>query len=124
MPSHVIHIEYADEVGAAAVDYLRVCGHLVFAYFWARMAKIALAKKDSGDPFYTAKLESRPVMISAPMDVQQMTFEDDDEPYKPSSTLIPPRAVRPDPVALKQAAGTAHAIEISGDGRSAATDGT
>ncbi|MDE2453825.1 MAG: acyl-CoA dehydrogenase C-terminal domain-containing protein [Burkholderiales bacterium] len=46
----------ADEVGAAAVDYLRICGHLVFAYFWARMAKIALSKKDSGDPFYTAKL--------------------------------------------------------------------
>ncbi len=46
----------ADEVGAAAVDYLRVCGHLVFAYFWARMAKVALAKKDSGDPFYAAKL--------------------------------------------------------------------
>lgn len=45
-----------DEVGAAAVDYLRVCGHLVFAYFFARMAKVALAKKDSGDPFYTAKL--------------------------------------------------------------------
>jgi alkylation response protein AidB-like acyl-CoA dehydrogenase len=48
----------ADEVGAAATDYLRVCGHLVFAYFWARMAKIALAKKDSGDPFYTAKLHT------------------------------------------------------------------
>ena len=46
----------ADEVGAAAVDYLRVAGHLVFAYFWARMAKVALAKQDSGDPFYTAKL--------------------------------------------------------------------
>ncbi|MDN3545215.1 acyl-CoA dehydrogenase C-terminal domain-containing protein [Kinneretia asaccharophila] len=45
-----------DEVGAAAVDYLRVVGHLTFAYFWARMAKIALEKKDSGDPFYTAKL--------------------------------------------------------------------
>jgi alkylation response protein AidB-like acyl-CoA dehydrogenase len=45
-----------DEVGAAAVDYLRVVGHMVFAYFFARMAKIALAKKDSGDPFYTAKL--------------------------------------------------------------------
>jgi alkylation response protein AidB-like acyl-CoA dehydrogenase len=45
-----------DEVGAAAVDYLRVVGHLCFAYFFARMAKIALAKKDSGDPFYTAKL--------------------------------------------------------------------
>ncbi len=45
-----------DEVGAAAVDYLRVCGHLVFAYFFARMAKVALEKKDSGDKFYKAKL--------------------------------------------------------------------
>ena len=48
----------ADEVGAAAPDYLRVCGHLVFAYFWARMAKLALARKDSGDPFYVAKLHT------------------------------------------------------------------
>ena len=48
----------ADEVGAAAVDYLRVCGHLVFAYFFARSAKIALAKKDSGDAFYAAKLHT------------------------------------------------------------------
>ncbi len=47
-----------DEVGAAAVDYLRVCGHLVFAYFWARMAKIALDKQAGGDPFYTAKLHT------------------------------------------------------------------
>ncbi|MEO6407161.1 MAG: acyl-CoA dehydrogenase C-terminal domain-containing protein, partial [Burkholderiaceae bacterium] len=45
-----------DEVGAAAVDYLRICGHLVFAYFWARMAKVALEKSGSGDPFYQAKL--------------------------------------------------------------------
>ena len=45
-----------DEVGAAAVDYLRICGHLAFAYFWARMAKIALTKVDGGDPFYKAKL--------------------------------------------------------------------
>jgi hypothetical protein len=48
----------ADEVGGAAVDYLRVCGHLVFAYFWARMARIALDKVGSGDPFYTAKLHT------------------------------------------------------------------
>ena len=46
----------ADEVGAAAVDYLRVVGHLTFAYLFARMAKIALAKQGSGDPFYIAKL--------------------------------------------------------------------
>ncbi len=48
----------ADEVGGAAVDYLRICGHLVFAYFWARMAKVALAKQGGGDPFYTAKLHT------------------------------------------------------------------
>jgi len=45
-----------DEVGAAAVDYLRVVGHMTFAFFFAQAAKIALAKKDSGDPFYKAKL--------------------------------------------------------------------
>lgn len=45
-----------DEAGAAAVDYLRVVGHLVFAYFWARMARIALDKQASGDTFYTSKL--------------------------------------------------------------------
>jgi alkylation response protein AidB-like acyl-CoA dehydrogenase len=45
-----------DEVGAAAVPYLRVVGHLVYAYLFAQMAKIALAKQDSGDTFYVAKL--------------------------------------------------------------------
>jgi len=45
-----------DEVGAAAVPYLRVAGHLVFSYFFAQMAKIALEKQDSGDGFYKAKL--------------------------------------------------------------------
>jgi alkylation response protein AidB-like acyl-CoA dehydrogenase len=45
-----------DEVGAAAVPYLRVVGHMVYAYFFAQMAKIALEKQDSGDNFYKAKL--------------------------------------------------------------------
>ncbi len=54
-----------DEVGAAAVDYLRVAGHLVFGYFWARMAQVALrqiaAAEQEGkptDPFYLAKLQT------------------------------------------------------------------
>jgi alkylation response protein AidB-like acyl-CoA dehydrogenase len=49
-----------DEVGAAAVDYLRVVGHLVFGYFWARMAQVALREIASGntDPFYVAKLQT------------------------------------------------------------------
>ncbi len=50
----------ADEVGAAAVDYLRICGHLVFGYFFARMAQVALREIAAGnkDPFYTAKLQT------------------------------------------------------------------
>jgi alkylation response protein AidB-like acyl-CoA dehydrogenase len=55
----------ADEVGGAAVDYLRVLGHLVFGYFWARMAQVALrqieaAEKEGrpADPFYQAKLQT------------------------------------------------------------------
>jgi alkylation response protein AidB-like acyl-CoA dehydrogenase len=49
-----------DEVGAAAVDYLRVAGHMVFGYFWARMAQVALKQIAAGstDPFYTAKLQT------------------------------------------------------------------
>ena len=45
-----------DEAGAAAVDYLRVIGHLVLSYFWARMASVALAKRASGDAYYESKL--------------------------------------------------------------------
>ena len=49
-----------DEAGAAAVDYLRVAGHLVFGYFWARMAQVALRQIAQGntDPFYQAKLQT------------------------------------------------------------------
>ena len=46
----------ADEVGAASVPYLRVIGHLVYAWLWARMARVALDKLDTGDDFYKAKL--------------------------------------------------------------------
>ncbi|AWL04959.1 acyl-CoA dehydrogenase C-terminal domain-containing protein [Massilia oculi] len=45
-----------DEVGAAAVPYLRVAGHLVYSYLFAQQAKIALSKLDSGDKFYESKL--------------------------------------------------------------------
>jgi alkylation response protein AidB-like acyl-CoA dehydrogenase len=49
-----------DEVGAAAVDYLRVAGHMVFGYFFARMASVALQQIAAGntDPFYQAKLQT------------------------------------------------------------------
>ena len=56
------HIKLDQAAPVAAVDYLRVVGHLVFAYFWARMAQVALdriqADGDAVDPFYRAKLHT------------------------------------------------------------------
>ena len=53
-------LQNPDEVGAAAVDYLRVAGHLVFGYLFARMAQVALREIAAGntDPFYGAKLQT------------------------------------------------------------------
>ncbi|OLV19472.1 acyl-CoA dehydrogenase C-terminal domain-containing protein [Deinococcus marmoris] len=51
----------ADEVNAAAVDYLRFFGHVVYGYLWARMAKVAQAKIDAGqdkDGFYLGKVQT------------------------------------------------------------------
>ncbi len=50
----------ADVVGAASVDYLRLIGHWVFGYFWARMAQVAKQKMAAGsrDPFYVAKVQT------------------------------------------------------------------
>ncbi|MEG2977675.1 MAG: acyl-CoA dehydrogenase C-terminal domain-containing protein, partial [Comamonas sp.] len=49
-----------DDVGAASVDYLRVAGHLVFGYLFARMAQVALREIAAGnaDPFYLGKLQT------------------------------------------------------------------
>jgi alkylation response protein AidB-like acyl-CoA dehydrogenase len=49
-------LQNPDEVGAAAADYLRIVGHLAYGYFWARMAKLALAQPSSEVSFHTAKL--------------------------------------------------------------------
>lgn len=70
--------------------------------------------------FYRAKLESRPIMLSAPMDVQMLPFEDDD-PYVPSTKYFAAqRAVSPDPEMLEKAAdliaGSSKPVIIVGRG--------
>ena len=47
-----------DNAGAASTDYLQLFGLTAFAYMWAMMAKVALEKKDSGDPYYENKLKT------------------------------------------------------------------
>src|SRR5690242_8402552 len=53
--------------------------------------------------FYQAKVESRPIMLSAPMDIQQQTMDDDEE-YQASSTLFASDLVQPSPDSLNRAA--------------------
>lgn len=51
--------ENADEIGAAAYDYMRLTGQITLALLWARMAKTALAKQaESGEVFYRTKLKT------------------------------------------------------------------
>ncbi len=56
-------MQSANEVGAASPEYLRVAGHLVFGYFFARMAYISMKATangaSSGDAkFYQGKLQT------------------------------------------------------------------
>jgi alkylation response protein AidB-like acyl-CoA dehydrogenase len=44
-----------NEIGAASVEYLHVFGYTAYAYMWARMAAVALARQGEGD-FYQSKL--------------------------------------------------------------------
>ena len=97
-------------VGECAANDQENAQHLDQARF-AAACETGFVRVDSIDmvddavrkAFYLAKLESRPVMLSAPMDFQKLAFEGD-EPYKPSSTLFSPRAVPPNPDALEAAA--------------------
>jgi len=46
-----------DQAGAAASDYLHLFGYVALGYLWARMAKVALAKRGGAErEFYEAKL--------------------------------------------------------------------
>jgi acetolactate synthase-1/2/3 large subunit len=53
--------------------------------------------------FYEARLRSRPVLLSAPMDIQQQTMADDEE-YVPSAAIVPSELVSPNPDSIKRAA--------------------
>src|SRR5579859_4347821 len=56
--------------------------------------------------FYRARLESRPIVLNAPMDIQAEDYDGDVDEYQPSSTLLPGRQrVQPDPDLLRETAG-------------------
>ncbi|MAN47085.1 MAG: acyl-CoA dehydrogenase [Alphaproteobacteria bacterium] len=45
-----------NNAGASSHDYLHLFGITALAYMWARMAKVAVEQKNSGDPYYEEKL--------------------------------------------------------------------
>lgn len=48
-----------DEAGAAATDYLRLIGHLTYAWLWAKMAAIGFDHSEqNSDSFYKAKIHT------------------------------------------------------------------
>lgn len=53
-----------ENAGAAASDYLHLFGITGLAFGWRLIAKAALAKKDSGDPFYATKLKTGQYFIA------------------------------------------------------------
>ncbi len=70
---------------------------------FVRLASAETADEVVRKAFYLAKLNSKPVMLSAPMDIQQQEFEDDDA-YVTSDSLMPSRQMRPDPDVVERAA--------------------
>ncbi len=53
--------------------------------------------------FFLARTESRPIMLSCPIDIQEMDFEND-EPYVPSTAFMQQRPLVPHPDGIAQAA--------------------
>ena len=47
-----------NDLGTSANDYLHVFGYTAMAYVWAKMAEVALDNKQSGDDFYTSKIQT------------------------------------------------------------------
>ncbi|MFG3035089.1 thiamine pyrophosphate-binding protein [Streptomyces sp. NPDC048253] len=77
--------------------------------------------------FYLARTESKPVMISAPFDVQVAELDDYDEEYLPSTTLIRTSRLLPDPVDVEAACdlvqNAKHVVIIAGRGARKADSG-
>jgi len=93
---------------AAAVE----CGFI-------RVSAPDLAYEAVRKAFYLARTEARPVMLSAPMDLQQLDYEDDDE-YQPSADLVNTMRTSPDPhlvaTAADKLAAAEHPVIVVGRG--------
>jgi thiamine pyrophosphate-dependent acetolactate synthase large subunit-like protein len=78
--------------------------------------------------FYRARVESRPIVLNAPMDIQAEDYQGDIDEYQTSSTLLPGRQrVQPDADLLREVAGlianSTKPVIVAGQGAAAAGAG-
>jgi thiamine pyrophosphate-dependent acetolactate synthase large subunit-like protein len=92
---------WGDEDAVQYLDQRRFAAAIECEF--VHLSRADLAEEAVQRAFYLARTESRPVMISAPIDVQQQEFEDAG-PYVPSTELIRTPRLLPDPQLLEQAA--------------------
>jgi thiamine pyrophosphate-dependent acetolactate synthase large subunit-like protein len=72
---------------------------------YIEVLKPSYAEDGVREAFYRARLESRPIVLCAPLEVQQMECDADGDDYRPSSTMFPgQQAIRPDLERLREAA--------------------
>ena len=89
----VQHLNQDQLVAATGAGYIEVL-------------KPSYAEDAVREAFYRARRESRPMVLCAPLDVQQMECDADGDDYRPSSDMFPgQQAIRPDVERLREAAG-------------------
>ena len=94
-------VAWGDEDDAQHFDQARFAAATEAGF--VRLSSADAAYSAVQTAFYRARLESRPIMLSAPLDIQQQPF-DDDETYTPSSVLLSAAPVHPNPERIRAAA--------------------
>ena len=100
-------VAFCGEYPVSDDEYTQRLDQAAFAH-GCETAFVRMATPDAADDavrkaFYIARLESRPVILSCPLDLQQKEW-DDDEPYRPSTTMLPKRVLQPHQPVIEQAA--------------------
>src|SRR5215813_4252943 len=73
---------------------------------YIEVLKPSYAEQAVRDAFYRARRESRPVVLTVPLDVQRMECDADGDDYQPSSAMFSgQQAIRPDLERLREAGG-------------------
>jgi thiamine pyrophosphate-dependent acetolactate synthase large subunit-like protein len=97
-----------DETAVQYLDQRRFAAAIECEF--VHLSRPDLAEEAVQRAFYIARTQSRPVMLSAPIDVQVKDFEEAG-PYVPSTSLIDTARLLPDPARIEKAAGIIQAAK-------------